>query len=188
MGSTDRTATTTESDLLDMTADILTGYLEDGERREDLGRRVGIDALATADFGTTNRPGVFRVKFANGETWELTTTARVIERASTLVLHPMDPKLARKAGRALATETDNAYSYDRYGATSWRLIATRLLVRGYTVAQAECVLRSKYMRWAGDAMATDKSPRMTLAKWETFYARPGTKAGIESMLREEGLA
>jgi hypothetical protein len=189
MGTQDKTETTTEADLLDMVAQTLEAALEDGEAREDLGHRVGIDALATADFHRTNRPGVVTVQFANGETWELTTTARVKCHASRLSLLPMAPKNARKAGRVLAESTDNAYSFDLYySRAAWTQIATRLLVRGYSVAQTECVLRSKYMRWAHDSQATDKAPRMTLAKWEAFYANPNVKAGIESMLREEGLA
>ncbi len=52
--------------------------------------------------------------------------------------------------RQLAERTSDAYSAGRFG-TSWRPCAAVLLKRGYTVAEAETVLRSKWMRWAGDS-------------------------------------
>ena len=55
----------------------------------------------------------------------------------------------------LAERTATAYSWDNYGETRWRA-ATRMLVRrGYTDAEVEAILRSKWTRWAAD-MASDR--------------------------------
>jgi hypothetical protein len=55
--------------------------------------------------------------------------------------------------RQLAERTADAYSYDRYGAQNWERVARLLLKRGYTSRQAEAIMRSKWMRWAGDSAA-----------------------------------
>ena len=57
--------------------------------------------------------------------------------------------------RALADRTADAYSYDNYGEVAWRASAALLLRRGYTEADAETILRSKWTRWAAD-MASDR--------------------------------
>jgi len=55
---------------------------------------------------------------------------------------------------ALAVLTSNAYSADTYGPTQWRKVAAFLLDRGYSMDEAEQIMRSKWMRWAADAYAT----------------------------------
>lgn len=55
---------------------------------------------------------------------------------------------ARDRAAALAERTSDAYSFDRYA--NWTACAAELLRMGYTEAQAEDILRSKIMRWAGD--------------------------------------
>lgn len=53
--------------------------------------------------------------------------------------------------RLLAEKTADAYSVDRYSKTEWKKAAMVLLARDFTPAEAEWVLRSKFMRWAADA-------------------------------------
>lgn len=48
----------------------------------------------------------------------------------------------------LSQATKDAYSYDRY--QDWTHCVLALAIEGYTKEQAEWILRSKYMRWAGD--------------------------------------
>jgi hypothetical protein len=50
--------------------------------------------------------------------------------------------------KALALRTEDAYSFDRYA--NWPATAQALLDFGLNEAQAEAVLRSKFMRWAAD--------------------------------------
>lgn len=50
---------------------------------------------------------------------------------------------------ALHARTQDAYSFDRYGAEAW-MQAIRLLIELYTEEEVEWILRSKYMRWAAD--------------------------------------
>lgn len=50
---------------------------------------------------------------------------------------------------ALAQKTADAYSFDRY--RSWNAVARALLARGYRMREAEAIMRSKWMRWAGDS-------------------------------------
>ncbi len=59
--------------------------------------------------------------------------------------------MPRHTGKAItvAMRTSNAYSVNNYA--SWVACASMLLRRGYTAAQAEAILRSKWMRWSCDA-------------------------------------
>ena len=50
---------------------------------------------------------------------------------------------------ALHARTQDAYSFDRYGAEAW-MNAIRLLIELYDEEDTEWILRSKYMRWAAD--------------------------------------
>ena len=57
-----------------------------------------------------------------------------------------------KRALAIAYRTSNVYSFDRYGAIQWTAIAVMLIrYRGYTDQEVEAILRSKWMRYAGDA-------------------------------------
>lgn len=51
----------------------------------------------------------------------------------------------------LTEATADAYSFDRY--RNWRACAALLSQRGYTYEEAECILRSKWTRWAADNSA-----------------------------------
>jgi hypothetical protein len=51
----------------------------------------------------------------------------------------------------LARETADAYSFDAYGARQWFLAAKGLVDLGYSDAEVEAILRSKWTRWARDA-------------------------------------
>jgi hypothetical protein len=50
----------------------------------------------------------------------------------------------------IATNTQDAYSCDRYGPGEWTKSIQLLLDRGYTQAEVEAIMRSKWTRWAGD--------------------------------------
>ena len=52
--------------------------------------------------------------------------------------------------RQVAAACNDAYSADAY--RSWPAVAQRLLDRGYTARQAEAIMRSKWTRWARDAV------------------------------------
>lgn len=60
----------------------------------------------------------------------------------------------------IADRTEDAYSCDRYG-NEWANCAKTLLVRGYTEAETEWVLRSKWMRWAADQSMDPDAPKAT---------------------------
>lgn len=55
----------------------------------------------------------------------------------------------KERAEAVAESCADAYSADRYG--SWRMVAFKLLQKGFTDKEAEAIMRSKHMRWAGDA-------------------------------------
>ena len=65
-----------------------------------------------------------------------------------------------------------AYSQDSYA--SWRSVCAMLLRRGYTLDQAEHILRSKFTRWAGDA-SSKKYGKYTAKDLERFLdkCKPG---------------
>lgn len=49
----------------------------------------------------------------------------------------------------VAESTTDAYSFDRF--TNWKACVKTLARLGYDARQAEAILRSKHMRWCGDA-------------------------------------
>lgn len=57
--------------------------------------------------------------------------------------------------KMVASRTEDAYSFDRY--RSWAGVTRVLLNRGLTSREAEAVLRSKWMRWAADAVGKDSN-------------------------------
>jgi hypothetical protein len=59
----------------------------------------------------------------------------------------------------MAFVTKDAYSADRYN--SWPAVCMRLNQRGFTAREAEAILRSKWMRWAGDARPKSGKPTST---------------------------
>jgi hypothetical protein len=74
----------------------------------------------------------------------------------------------------LAERTSKAYSYENYGAASWRQCIRILAKRGYDERQIEAILRSKWMRWAGSV--SDKPyGKVTSADLARFLNDPGNK-------------
>lgn len=53
----------------------------------------------------------------------------------------------------LAAATKDAYSFPRYGKTQWLACSAFLAARGYSIEQADAILRSKIMRYAADNAA-----------------------------------
>lgn len=84
--------------------------------------------------------------------------------------------------------TSDAYSFDRYA--SWRACVAMLARRGYTYAETETILRSKWMRWAGDS-SDKRYGRVTsrdLERWlDRCAATTCSRAQLDSMLAEMGL-
>jgi hypothetical protein len=64
---------------------------------------------------------------------------------------------------ALAARTEDAYSADAYTNGEWAKAAAMLLDRGYSEAEAEAILRSKWTRWARDAAGTYEGTAADLA-------------------------
>jgi hypothetical protein len=82
----------------------------------------------------------------------------------------------------LATSTEDAYSFNRY--TNWRACAALLARRGYTYREAETILRSKWMRWAGDA-SSNRYGRVSSRDLARFLETPTcSRANLDRMLRE----
>ena len=59
-------------------------------------------------------------------------------------------KISDQALRVAAT---GGYSEDRY--VSWPAVAQALLDRGFSMVEAEAIMRSKWTRWAGDMSDAD---------------------------------
>ena len=81
----------------------------------------------------------------------------------------------------LAASTEDAYSFDRY--RNWHACAALLAHRGYTFAEAECILRSIWTRWAADASAAPYG-RATSADLDRFLQTPsGSRDALRRMMR-----
>jgi len=50
----------------------------------------------------------------------------------------------------LVDDTEDAYSFERYGKLNWADCINMLDATGFTAQNIEAILRSKWMRWAGD--------------------------------------
>ncbi len=81
----------------------------------------------------------------------------------------------------IATRTVDAYSFDRYGWAAWKATAQMLARRGYNVAQIESILRSKWMRWAGDMADTSSPTSQDVARYLDKYAE--TECSLENVNR-----
>lgn len=53
----------------------------------------------------------------------------------------------------VAKRTEDAYSFDTYGAKEWYRVAVELMTRGFDDLEVEAVLRSKWMRSAADRVS-----------------------------------
>lgn len=84
----------------------------------------------------------------------------------------------------LAELTADAYSADRYGANEWAGIAMGLLETGYSPKETEVVLRSKWMRWAGDACLVSDNPENPTAGDALAYVE-ANKNSIRKMIDNE---
>lgn len=57
-------------------------------------------------------------------------------------------QLMKELAEKISEETSDAYSFDRY--TNWKACVMFLLKHGMNEVETEEILRSKWMRWAGD--------------------------------------
>ena len=54
-----------------------------------------------------------------------------------------------KRAEQIATETEGAYSFDRY--VSWTAVAKKLIAFGCNDQEAKAIMLSKHTRWAADS-------------------------------------
>lgn len=65
--------------------------------------------------------------------------------------------------------TMNAYSYYKYGPINWgRIVQWLNSMDGYTFKRIEWILRSKHMRWCGDA---SNNRVVTLEDFQSYFER-----------------
>ena len=69
----------------------------------------------------------------------------------------------------IAKATSDAYSAGRY--RSWAALASMLQKRGYTDAEVNGILRSKWTRWAADA-SKNPNGKATVGDLERFLDEP----------------
>lgn len=65
-------------------------------------------------------------------------------------------RMSVSEAKAVASKTEDAYSFGRF--TSWNGCAQVLRALGYDAREAEAVMRSKHMRWAGDCSSHPDRP------------------------------
>lgn len=80
--------------------------------------------------------------------------------------------------KKIATETEDAYSWEKYPAGDWIKITQFLLDKGYTEDDVNDILRSKYMRWIPD------SKKPSFASFIKNFTLDIDKQ-IEDMIRKE---
>jgi hypothetical protein len=96
----------------------------------------------------------------------------------------MKQKLTRDEADAIAQETSDAYSFNRYGATRWRSCCRMLARRGYDAREIEAIMRSKWTRWAGD-MSDSEYGRVNSADLARFLAaEKDLQASVRSLVSE----
>lgn len=86
----------------------------------------------------------------------------------------------------IAEQCADAYSADRY--RSWTNVALVLVNRGYSDRQVEAIMRSKWTRWAGDAIEDHSKgirygnlPARAITE---FIDDMKTRRGVEAVVRE----
>jgi hypothetical protein len=82
----------------------------------------------------------------------------------------------------IAEATQDAYSFEFYGADEWLLLVMKLLKTGFTAGQVEWILRSKYTRWARDTYAQQSEGRADY--FLMYLANPGNHAMIARDLKD----
>ena len=73
----------------------------------------------------------------------------------------------------LMKATEMAYKYGDYGPTRWRREIKWLLDRGYSDVEVQCIMRSKYPRWAEETMRLE-----SLLRWPEMFS----KASIDELV------
>lgn len=79
----------------------------------------------------------------------------------------------------LVERTKDAYSFDRY--SSWKACVRLLNKRGYSEIEIEAVLRSKWMRWAGDR-STNEYGQVTSGDLARFLDDPQNRCNVKDIL------
>lgn len=82
-------------------------------------------------------------------------------------------KATKQAIDALYSASESAYSFDSY--KNWRGVCAYLLRRGFTHDEANCILMSKWTRWAGDASETRTYGNYTSTDLANFIDKMGDK-------------
>lgn len=171
--------------LVDMAKRSVEMALEDGSTREFVSEAIDLPELATATYRVGQRSVV--VTFEDGSSWAISfVVGPCAPTAKTMMLTPrFDVIESRRIGTRIAAVTGDAYSRRTrtYSAKVWREIAVWLAATGYSEAQVEWILRSKYMRWASDSFSV---PAMRLEHWTNYHAR--TRVEIAASLQKEEVA
>lgn len=81
------------------------------------------------------------------------------------------PSIKQRA-EALAEKTLDAYMADGYN--SWSAVCAFLLRRGFSEKEVEAIVRSKWMRWAGDAES--RNDGCTTGTIERFIDKRGERS------------
>jgi hypothetical protein len=89
----------------------------------------------------------------------------------------MSKELKRLAA-TLALNTNDAYSFARYG--SWNAVAFALLKAGYSLHEAEAIMRSKWARWASDS--SDRPYGRATAKCLVDYASKQSRVDLDEIV------
>lgn len=92
----------------------------------------------------------------------------------------------RELAHHIAERTQDAYSFCRYAPGAWEACAFMLLGHGYTEQNVEAILRSKWMRWAGD-MSSNRYGRVNSADLKRFMEDPRnriTREAVEQLTQE----
>jgi hypothetical protein len=103
-------------------------------------------------------------------------TVITIERSITLA------ELVNIRALRVASRTANAYSFDRYGEVSWRACALLLLRRDFSEQETEAILRSKWMRWAGDRSMRSSASSKDLARYLATMTPAELKRGVAQLV------
>ena len=91
-------------------------------------------------------------------------------------------ELVNIRAQRIADRTADAYSFDRYGATSWRACVKLLFQRGFNEQETEAILRSKWMRWASDQTSRPLATSRDLARYLDTMKPAELKSGVARLV------
>lgn len=87
--------------------------------------------------------------------------------------------MTKITAKAIAERTSGAYSFDRY--RNWDSVAAALIGAGFTAAETEAIMLSKWARWAADSY--DRYENIP-AKALVNFAKAQTRNELNSLVAE----